>query len=309
MEFKKLLFSLLPRYYQINDSYKNADDKGLLERYLENIGTDTDDYTLAKLLYILRDCLDPRTALTKFLEYLEMNRGIIEPFVSSEYFKRKMLQRISTLYKIKGTKLSYEICFRMLGFETGITQRTTLTDGAYYRVEGTEGYLVYVGDGGGASPVTVGNYFRAGIGWNVVGFTGDAHVVRQTVVENFAFGGYFDSGTFDDGTFDSACDGCSNYAVELYGSGSLDVGVFRDIFRVITFCEPINARLTSVKYNGVVLLDNIITIYIDNNGDLIYINGADPDLVMTLDENGDIIATGQRANKYNIVTGDMIYTA
>ena len=308
MEFKKILFSLLPRYYQINDSYKNAEDKGLLERYLENLGTDTDDYTVSKLLYILRNCVDPRTALTKFLEYLEMNRGIIEPFVSSEAFKRKMLERISTLYKIKGTKLSYEVCFRMLGFETGIVQSTTLTDGAYYRVNGTESYLVYVGGSGGASPVNVGSYFRAGNGWNVVGFTGDAQVVRQTVVENFAFDASFDSGTFDDGTFDSSCDGCSNYAVELYGAGSLDVGVFRDIFRVISFCEPINAKLTTVKYNGVVLLDNIITIYIDDNGDLIYINGADPDLVLTLSADGDIIATGQRANKYNIVTGDMIYT-
>lgn len=308
MLIKELLFSLLPRYYQLNDSYKDSNGRGLVQKYSELLGEDFDSFSMQKLLEILANCMDARTAETKFLDYLELNRGILEPFVSTEYFKRKMLQRISTLYKYKGTKLSYEACFNMLGFDTAVvTTGGGLTDNAYYRVYGDEGTYIFAGSGS-ATQYFSGDYFRAGTGWSVAGVNGNAKAVRQTVVENFNFGGTFDTNGFDESTFDGACDGCSSYTVELWGVGSLDVGVFRDIFRVIRFCEPINARLTAVYYNGIALLDNIITIYIDDNGDLIYINSSDPNMVLTLNADGDLIATGTSASKYNIVTGDMIYT-
>ena len=67
--------------------------------------------------------------------------------------------------------------------------------------------------------------------------------------------------------------------------------------------------MASITYNDCPLVQIIISVYVNDNGDLVYNNDYDPELVLTLDNNGDLIVDGPNANKYTINSnGDLIFT-
>lgn len=303
------IFSLFPRIYHLEDSYVDANGKGLLQRYNE-MCADEYDSSLGDLIdNLIVNLADPDTAFTRLLQYLESDKGIDESFKSSENFRRAFIKRVAKIYQDKGDKISYEVCFRMLGFKVlkNLTTAQALTDNAHYYVGGDVGDTITTSVG----TFDAGDRFSTTTGVTLVSVTGNGYVDRETVVEDFSANNGFDTSEgFDLGNrFDRSCPNCSNYGIELYGDFSLDTGgIFKDIFQVIAFVEPINAHLNYVTYNGITLVEGVITIFINEDGDLIYVNTMDPTLIFTLDSNGDLIATGPNEGKYTLLNGDMIYT-
>jgi len=58
MDIRKFMFRLLPSYFKANDTYKDADGRGLLERYLDTLGDELQEETIKKMENLIR-YLDP----------------------------------------------------------------------------------------------------------------------------------------------------------------------------------------------------------------------------------------------------------
>jgi hypothetical protein len=126
--FDDWLFDKLPIYYHLNDSYKDANDKGLLKRYLENIGEDLDNNILP-LIDNLLDVIDPTTQAStnyKFINHLAYTVGsppdifLGDPAQAAKY--AKLVNHIVSIYKIKGTKKSFVSFFALLGYTVSIIE-------------------------------------------------------------------------------------------------------------------------------------------------------------------------------------------
>lgn len=117
--------------------------------------------------------------------------------------------------------------------------------------------------------------------------------------------------TFDDNErrFDGRCKPCTPYNITLTGSLPVTQELITYVYNIIRFNEPINARVRDVLYNGSLLVQNLISVFIDSLGDLNYNNDFDPQLTLVLDGNGDLQVTGPNAGNYSIDgNGDLIFT-
>jgi hypothetical protein len=114
------LIELLDPFDIEQDSYKNAQGQGIVERFNLALGADMDAELLPKLDALVETLLDPRTAAEPYLTLLENMLGDI-PRVSTDLaLRRKLVQYSTRLYNLKGTKRSYELMFKLLGF-TSVT--------------------------------------------------------------------------------------------------------------------------------------------------------------------------------------------
>lgn len=133
------------------------------------------------------------------------------------------------------------------------------------------------------------------------------------IVENFKTNSFDSPLTFDDPdrVFDmSKCNQCVYYDVQLFGDNvQLTPEIKSAIDSVIKFNEPINAKRRTLKLNDKPLITKIISVWIDDNGDLHYSNDYDVDLIMELGEDGDLRIKGENAKYYSInENGDIVYT-
>jgi len=120
---------------------------------------------------------------------------------------------------------------------------------------------------------------------------------------------YDDPTVFYDDTeafYDINCQPCSDYELVITGDGPITGDLYRKIIALVTLIEPINAKLITVIYNGVPVTGVFIEVIIDDNGDLIYTNDADPGLILTL-VNGDLIIDGPNAALYYLENGDLYF--
>lgn len=126
--FKDWLFNKLPNYYHQNDSYKDVNGKGLLQRYLENIGEDIDNNILPFIDNLL-DIIDPTKQGDtdyKFLNHLAYTVGsppdifLGDPAQAEKY--AKLINHIVSIYKIKGTKKSFVSFFALLGYTVDVIE-------------------------------------------------------------------------------------------------------------------------------------------------------------------------------------------
>lgn len=137
----------------------------------------------------------------------------------------------------------------------------------------------------------------------MLGFTG---VVIEEIYKTYGF----DSAvTLDDPErfFDMGCLPCSEYNLRLSGGVVINDELRKTIYRIDEFLAPINAIRKDIFINGTSILYQLIDIFIDANGDLIYNNANDPSLVLEL-RGGDLIVSGPNASKYFInAKGDLIF--
>jgi len=114
---KNIIFSLFtPLDYRM-DVNKDANGKGLHQRYEEMLASDMDVELIPYLENFLDNISVPDTVLDRFIPYLEDLYGI--PALSSDIeIRRKLIKNIFNILKVKGTKLSYEIVFKILGYST-----------------------------------------------------------------------------------------------------------------------------------------------------------------------------------------------
>lgn len=122
MTFANFFFDKLPLYFWRNDSYKDSNDRGLLERYLQIFGLEVDN-NIKPLADNYLDIIDPSTVTAKHLSHLAYSLGNPpDMFQSNPAQYAKLLQHIVTLYKIKGTIESYKLFFSLMGFTVFIIE-------------------------------------------------------------------------------------------------------------------------------------------------------------------------------------------
>lgn len=109
--------------------------------------------------------------------------------------------------------------------------------------------------------------------------------------------------------FDTKCAGCGEYSLYLYTGISLTDELHKAIFRTIEFLQPIDARLRAVYFNDILLVgDDMLSIWIDDNGDLNVEDVGSPGTFMNLMPNGDLEVGGDGAENYNIdENGDLTH--
>lgn len=249
---KQKIFELFGYHEAVTDSYKDANGKGIMQRYNEGVADDFDTYLEPELEFLPENVTSPELAYANLVSYLERECGGLPVISSDLYVRRKLVRYALRLNQIKGTKRSYEMLLKMIGFDT------------------------------------------------------------VTIVESWDTYGFDSPLTFDDAdrVFDSGgCQPCSPYEVYLTGTLTLTPEIITYIFNAIEYCEPINARLTNVYYNAVLVVPNAITCYIDDNGLLVYENTADPSFSMAFDSNGNLVITSNFENNYSLNSeGELIFT-
>ena len=130
MVFKDFLFNTLPDYYYINDSNKDGNNEGTLQRYLSVLGLELDDEIVPALENFINE-MDAETASNDLLNYISDSLGNPPDIFLDEEKYRLILKFIINVYKIKGTKKSYELFFSMLGFNINITEFAPLEKKLY----------------------------------------------------------------------------------------------------------------------------------------------------------------------------------
>lgn len=132
---------LFPEYININDSYKNVDGKGIVERVLQVCGDELDENTIVFINEFFNN-LQPLLANNTLLPHLAYTMGS-PPFkdLDEDQF-RYLIQRAATIYKWKGTTNSYLALFLLLGLYVTLVvdwpedilydEETLYDDGALY---------------------------------------------------------------------------------------------------------------------------------------------------------------------------------
>ena len=116
--FKPIIFDkYFGRADKASDPNKDVNSKGTNERFQEILANDWDEELLPLVDNILDNTLVPETMLEKFIPYIEQMLGI-DSLVDDMSIRRKIIQNIMAIYKVKGTLRSYEILFKLLGFNS-----------------------------------------------------------------------------------------------------------------------------------------------------------------------------------------------
>jgi hypothetical protein len=105
-------------YFHKNDSYKDAEGKGLLQRYNELIEEDIQSNIYPMMNSLLDNLLLASTMLDRFVGDLEYTVGLQLRFSDLISLRKNILKYIFYFYKIKGTRRGYEVLLRWLGFES-----------------------------------------------------------------------------------------------------------------------------------------------------------------------------------------------
>lgn len=121
-KFKDWLFRQFPTYFWENDTYKDSQGKGLLQRYLTNFGIEYDD-EMVDYIHNFMDILDIKLTPIKFFPFIGYTLGSppdIGNDVDGNYAQRRFLTYLVAFYKLKGTEKSYQLLFNLLGLSCTI---------------------------------------------------------------------------------------------------------------------------------------------------------------------------------------------
>ena len=115
---KDIIYGFFGHRDKRNDTFKNANGKGIQQRFVELIAEDYDSEIHPKIRDIIANTIDPFTVLDQFIPLLEQMVG--EPVKLNDTLatRRKMLTFALRFYSIKGTRRSYDLLFRILGYDT-----------------------------------------------------------------------------------------------------------------------------------------------------------------------------------------------
>ena len=128
-------FKFLPPYFKMNDTYKDAQGQGLLERYLSAFDPEVLLETFPNINKYL-DIIDVRTCAPKFLTHISDVLGNPPDIFDDEDKYRNLLAYIVSVYKIKGSIESYELFFDILGFDIELEEIPLFNQNSVYDNEG-----------------------------------------------------------------------------------------------------------------------------------------------------------------------------
>jgi hypothetical protein len=104
------------QYHKTEDSYKDLNDKGLLERYVQTIGQEIDTNILPYLENLQDNILNPKSIFAKLLPFREQELGVNLVYDDTVERRKQILSYWLRLVQIKGTKRGYEVCIRLMNF-------------------------------------------------------------------------------------------------------------------------------------------------------------------------------------------------
>ena len=123
--FSDFLFNQFPARYKRDDTNKDIDplnqDRGTFERFLEIFGIELDEEIIPKIEEFL-DNIDIITCDDKFINEIAYQLGNPPDIFDLVDDYRRILRYAVAIYKIKGTKASYELFFAILGYLAIITE-------------------------------------------------------------------------------------------------------------------------------------------------------------------------------------------
>ena len=117
MNYEGKIFEFFGHADKWNDTYKDANGKGTLERFNELIGEDIDDNIVPKVEAMVNAIYDPNNAESKFLTLIEKTLGI-EIYSGDDTMRRRLIKNIIKLYQIRGTERVFDILFRWIGIDS-----------------------------------------------------------------------------------------------------------------------------------------------------------------------------------------------
>lgn len=122
ISLKDYLVNLLPNYIIDNDSYKDINGKGFVQRFLEIFGLELDEYYYNTIDTIV-DQVNPKlTSKVDFLDYIALMLGDTPDLESTPSAYRNLLTFIVSIYKVKGTHNSYKWLLYVIGLEATIEE-------------------------------------------------------------------------------------------------------------------------------------------------------------------------------------------
>jgi hypothetical protein len=198
-QFANYIFSLFPEFYKDNDSYKDINGEGLLERYTQIFGEEIDEKIIVFAEEFTKN-VDMFECDAKFLNHIAYALGNPPDVLSDEDKYRKLLSYIVSVYKIKGTKRSYELLFNILGYNVSVIEHLPC-----------EGY-----------------YYDMGYTYDEEGVIYDKFCCPCSQYEI---------------AFSSQDDDCETATINPISQTILD-----NLYKIIFFIEPINAKLLSLTY-------------------------------------------------------------
>lgn len=133
--FRDFLFSRLPVYFVGNDTYKDSEDKGLLERYLSVFGYEL-DFELIPQLECYLEIIDASICKPEYLDHISDVLGNPPDIFQDETIYRNLLRYILSVYKIKGTLKAYELFFSILGFTIELEEIPPIQEESNYDQDG-----------------------------------------------------------------------------------------------------------------------------------------------------------------------------
>lgn len=123
MILKDKIFALFGRNDALNDSYKDGNGKGLLQRFNEMLAGDYDDHVDPLVVGIFENVLNPVSCFERYLPFLEEGHGNRQLFITGGTDVRRKIQNyILRLYQIKGTVFGYKHLFKLMGLNVTITE-------------------------------------------------------------------------------------------------------------------------------------------------------------------------------------------
>lgn len=128
--FMNSIFPLLPVYFKEFDSYKDKHDRGFLERFLIAHGWEIDQEIIPFIECYL-DIIDASVTPSKYLDHLSDVLGNPPDIFNNDSYRNILLYAV-TIYKIKGTRRSYELFFSLLGFDVEIYELPWAIESKYY---------------------------------------------------------------------------------------------------------------------------------------------------------------------------------
>lgn len=115
------LWSTIPQELADQDSYKDAQGRGLLERFISIFDEELQQELVVKLENFSNE-LSPATAADQFLSELAYSVGSPPDVMGGTDRYREVLTSIIGIYKVKGTSRSYKLFFRLFGMDCRIVE-------------------------------------------------------------------------------------------------------------------------------------------------------------------------------------------
>ena len=114
----KYFFKSLPDYFSLNDSYKDVNNRGLLERYLDSFQAVSEQYITD--VDNLPDHVFPATADLRFLDYISNYYGNPPDALGQPTLFADILSNITIINQLKGTFRAVQKFFSVLSIQVSM---------------------------------------------------------------------------------------------------------------------------------------------------------------------------------------------